>query len=786
MLVIFAQCSTDKKAIFDEWSCIDDLWQVYTSERQVTSGPNISITDAQNRFLSLDFNSALTILDSSATLNKAERFISKLIQTRIKLSENPESKELPSLLNQLEYNLMDLDSELPLEEELLLLKAKYYTNINETKLALTYIHKGLKVLESKANSNFRNLIKAKLLGSKANILFDEGEHFKETILYCYNTSLSLINKYKYPNTYGKQKLNYYYYVSRLDEGNKDNMLEELLSSDYPKTPSFEQYLQFNLGIQDTINGVHYFLKSLEYTIDKPCHKMNLYILSNIVDYYIKINPDSSKYYLEKTKQFNDCPNQLEEWKDFYNYNSLYSSEKITAFRDVNKAIVNHTIRRQLAEKLFQQEVIHLGDFYSQNTSEICEILLSKNTLVPKHHIDPLRSLFNDTKFKHERITNYKGKKSTDSKLNNLLKEVNDFRDTSNYDSPVYDQLYELLANRPEQKIEYLPKTERMSTDNIIHYLKFKEDYYCYYYNDDILKLHKFGDTTVTNYLAYQDSCNRRLVSYNKDSIDFYIAQILPKQLTPSDNLTIITDGLLENISFDLLFSAYDHKYTISHSPYDRSYHEQVKVVADNSAVFSFSDSNTIVDSSPKEISELPYGYQECETIAELFDSKIYKGEKFTHRNFTKNLNKDLVHISTHSLHNKENRFENYLLIRKQEGLDSIFISDLTGMECKAKFISIASCENNLGLHLDGNGTFSISKTFLNAGAETVLKTLWKVDDRATKDFMIEFYRQWLTGISVLEAQCKAKKYMKDSTEYSHPYYWAGFALEGNPNLYLVK
>ena len=52
--------------------------------------------------------------------------------------------------------------------------------------------------------------------------------------------------------------------------------------------------------------------------------------------------------------------------------------------------------------------------------------------------------------------------------------------------------------------------------------------------------------------------------------------------------------------------------------------------------------------------------------------------------------------------------------------------------------------------------------------------------------MVKFYESWLTGISVLDAQHEAKIYMRDSTEFTHPYYWAGFALEGNPNLYLSE
>lgn len=766
-----------------------DLWQTYTSERFDASTEILELTKVQNKILEFDYDSAKTIIKNFTPKKKVDSIGSKLMWIKIKMKEQSGSREILSIIESLESHAKELSSFLPLEEELLFLRATYHLQINETQLALTYIHKALKILESKDKSKFNNLVKSRLLGTKADILFDEGELYNETVIYCYTTALDLVSNTEYPNTYGKHKLNYFHYLSKKGgdyiEKNK-GMLEEFLSSEFPKSPEFDQYLQLNLGLIDSINGSNKFLKSLGYTVKKPCHKMNLIILSNIVNFHIANNQDSSKYYLDKLEQFNDCSNNLKKWKDFYKYESLFILGNTYGFPNIDIAIFNNTKRRLLAEELFQNEELHLGDFYSQNTSEICQIILSKNSTVPEHHIAKFRQLFNDAKFKIERLNNYKGRDPRDAILNNLLKEINDFKDTTNYDSPAYDQLYDLLSNKPEEEIKTLPKTQELSSQNVIHYLKFKEMYYCYSYQNSRMKLHSFPDSIATNFLNYQNSCNQSLFSYDLDSISYYASQILPKEVDLDKDFVIITDGHLENISFDLLLSTDEVSATFSHSPYDRLYDENISVVAENSAIFSFSDNETINDLRPKQFLELPYGYQECQSLAKLFDGEMYEGEKFTQESFIKNINKDLIHVSTHSVHNKENRFENYLMARNKDKLDSIFISDLSGMECKAKFISIASCENNLGQHLDGNGTYSISKTFLNAGSETILKTLWKVDDRATKEFMVKFYESWLTGISVLDAQHEAKIYMRDSTEFTHPYYWAGFALEGNPNLYLSE
>ena len=100
------------------------------------------------------------------------------------------------------------------------------------------------------------------------------------------------------------------------------------------------------------------------------------------------------------------------------------------------------------------------------------------------------------------------------------------------------------------------------------------------------------------------------------------------------------------------------------------------------------------------------------------------------------------------------------------------------------FVNLIACDTGLGFQLDGNGTYSLSREFIRNGSKAVIKTLWKVDDKATYIFQTKLYEFWTEGCSLGEAIFDAQKYLKIHKSYSHPYYWAGFVLEGNPNLYL--
>ena len=70
----------------------------------------------------------------------------------------------------------------------------------------------------------------------------------------------------------------------------------------------------------------------------------------------------------------------------------------------------------------------------------------------------------------------------------------------------------------------------------------------------------------------------------------------------------------------------------------------------------------------------------------------------------------------------------------------------------------------------------LQRAFLVAGADAVLMSLWKVDDEAARDFMIEFYSKWLSGLNKREAYDAAVSWMK--TKYPAPFYWGAFVLVG--------
>ena len=88
---------------------------------------------------------------------------------------------------------------------------------------------------------------------------------------------------------------------------------------------------------------------------------------------------------------------------------------------------------------------------------------------------------------------------------------------------------------------------------------------------------------------------------------------------------------------------------------------------------------------------------------------------------------------------------------------------------------MSACESGLG-ETSGEGVFGLQRGFKLAGARSLLMSLWKVDDEATKVLMTEFYRYLLDGKSKTESLRQAQEYVKSQPGWNAPKYWAGFIL----------
>lgn len=212
---------------------------------------------------------------------------------------------------------------------------------------------------------------------------------------------------------------------------------------------------------------------------------------------------------------------------------------------------------------------------------------------------------------------------------------------------------------------------------------------------------------------------------------------------------------------------------------------------------------------------LPGTKKEIETISKLLTASGYKVTQHLEKNATEENIKEasgqsLVHIATHGFFSPEkevrdgtvfgihaeNASNNPLL---RSGLMMANINDgnpeatadmsdtengvLTAYEAMnlnltgTSLVILSACETGLGEVKSGEGVYGLQRAFLVAGAETLIMSLWKVDDEATQQLMTNFYTNWLKTGNKQSAFKEAQ--LQLMTKFPEPYYWGAFVIVGN-------
>ena len=106
--------------------------------------------------------------------------------------------------------------------------------------------------------------------------------------------------------------------------------------------------------------------------------------------------------------------------------------------------------------------------------------------------------------------------------------------------------------------------------------------------------------------------------------------------------------------------------------------------------------------------------------------------------------------------------------------------DLRGTE----LVTLSACETGLGLQRRGEGVFGLRRAFCQAGARSLVMSMWKVPDKETVSLMAAFYGNWRAGKGKAAALREAQLAMiadlrKRPHGFAHPFFWAGFVLIGD-------
>lgn len=100
--------------------------------------------------------------------------------------------------------------------------------------------------------------------------------------------------------------------------------------------------------------------------------------------------------------------------------------------------------------------------------------------------------------------------------------------------------------------------------------------------------------------------------------------------------------------------------------------------------------------------------------------------------------------------------------------------DLTG----TRLAILSACETGLGEIHEGEGVYGLRRAFQEAGAQSVVSSLWEVSDAGTQTLMAALYKRLLAGKTPHDALREAQLEMLRTPQWSTPYIWSAFFMVG--------
>lgn len=121
------------------------------------------------------------------------------------------------------------------------------------------------------------------------------------------------------------------------------------------------------------------------------------------------------------------------------------------------------------------------------------------------------------------------------------------------------------------------------------------------------------------------------------------------------------------------------------------------------------------------------------------------------------------------------------IIKRRQPYRNLEDALLTGEEVtnlnlgNTKLVVLSACQTGLGDIRGSEGVYGLQRAFKMAGVRYLIVSLWKVDDAATRDFMIKFYQKWLSYGDIHRAFREAQSEMQ-ARYPDNPERWAAFIL----------
>jgi CHAT domain-containing protein len=183
--------------------------------------------------------------------------------------------------------------------------------------------------------------------------------------------------------------------------------------------------------------------------------------------------------------------------------------------------------------------------------------------------------------------------------------------------------------------------------------------------------------------------------------------------------------------------------------------------------------------------DLPYARQEAEYISHVTGGRLYLYNEAKESVYkTESPKYDIIHMAMHTILNDQYPMNSAMIFSQmndttEDGM--LHTYEVYGIPLKARMVVLSSCNTGMGLLFSGEGILSLARGFLYSGSQSVVMSMWEIEDKSGTEIMEMFYDNLKRGNSKSESLKKARTdFLRKANQMnSHPYFWSSLVIYGN-------
>ncbi len=320
---------------------------------------------------------------------------------------------------------------------------------------------------------------------------------------------------------------------------------------------------------------------------------------------------------------------------------------------------------------------------------------------------------------------------------------------------------------------------------------------------------------LTNPEPFRQNAKVAFSTYNRAAFSLYEVAVAPALETLTrdvDQLIIVPDGILHSVPFEALTTELAPQpsidfatmpYLISRFQVHYGYsarlllnnRESQRQLPPNTRCYAVAPPYQGVEKNlqkgdlnqlESKTAQLEGTALEIKAIADWFPGEFDFGSTATEATFKRKASQfGLLHLAMHGQADFENvnfahlTFTDLLPDTTDDNL--LHHYEIANLALNAQLVVLSACETGLGKYEEGEGVFSLARSFMYAGVPSVVMSLWKVSDQSTSLLMPRFYKNLSGGMPKKSAlhQAKMAFLQEEDLALRHPYFWSGFVLLGD-------